>query len=142
MLKGINHITLAVKNLNQSLDFYLHVLGCKCVAQWPKGAYLLAGNVWLALIVDPRCRTQALAEYTHIAWQVDAQDFEHVSAAIMKSGAQIWQSNHSEGDSLYFEDPNGHKLEIHVNSLKARIASASEAPWEGLEIFMRPQELL
>jgi hypothetical protein len=31
-----------------------------------------------------------------------------------------------EVQSLYFPDPNGHKLEIHVSDLAARIKSAKE----------------
>ena len=39
------------------------------------------------------------------------------------------------GASLYFLDPNGHKLEIHASDLEARLLSARERPWEGLELF-------
>ena len=37
--------------------------------------------------------------------------------------------------SLYFLDPNGHKLEIHVSDLAARLRAARQDPWEGLELF-------
>ena len=54
---------------------------------------------------------------------------------IKNSGAEIWQENWTEGDSLYFVDPNGHKLEIHASDLEARLESARQNPWEGLEFF-------
>lgn len=31
------------------------------------------------------------------------------------------EENLSEGDSLYFLDPDGHKLELHVGSLQSRL---------------------
>jgi len=47
----------------------------------------------------------------------------------------FWQRNHSEGDSLYFLDPDGHKLEIHASDLNARIRSLRSVPPEGLVVF-------
>jgi hypothetical protein len=54
---------------------------------------------------------------------------------IKASGATIWQDNWTEGDSLYFVDPNGHKLEIHCSDLATRLKSAHENPWDGLVFF-------
>ena len=48
MINGVNHITFAVKDLKESIKFYKDLLGLKLVAHWDKGAYLLAGNMWIA----------------------------------------------------------------------------------------------
>ena len=135
MIIGINHVTLAVRDIDQSFAFYREVLGFKPVARWPKGAYLLAGESWIALVVDRHARAEALPEYTHIAFAVGAAHFAELSAAIKAAGAPQWQDNWTEGDSLYFVDPNGHKLEIHASDLAARLRSAKEQPWEGREFF-------
>ena len=136
MITGVNHITLSVKEIEASFAFYTEVLGCRPVARWPKGAYLLAGDVWIALVVDGNVREGALSEYTHIAFTVSEEDFEELGARIAESGAEVWQDNRSEGASLYFMDPSGHKLEIHASDLRARIKAAREHPWEGLEFFV------
>ncbi len=136
MIGGINHITLSIKDVETSFHFYTTILGFKPVARWPKGAYLLAGDVWIALVLDEQTRAGPLPEYTHVAFGVSEADFEQSSARIVAAGTQIWQDNWSEGDSLYFLDPDGHKLEIHATDLEARIASAKAAPWEGLEFFV------
>lgn len=39
MITGINHITLAIKDLNKSFAFYANVLGFKPLVRWDKGAY-------------------------------------------------------------------------------------------------------
>ena len=107
----------------------------RLIARWPRGAYLVAGDVWLALVLDSGTRPAALPEYTHIAFSVTSDEFPVVSQRIRNSGARIWKQNESEGASLYFEDPNGHKLEVHVGNLKSRLISARKDPWPGLEIL-------
>ncbi len=136
MITGINHITLAVKNIEESFKFYQEVLGFKPIAKWQKGAYFLAGNLWFCLIQDEHIKESLQREYTHIAFTVSEPDFEEISARIKGSQAQIWQDNTSEGASVYFTDPNHHKLEIHASDLATRIKTAKENPWEGLEFFI------
>ncbi len=136
MITGVNHITLSVKDIEESFGFYTRVLGFRPVAKWPRGAYLLAGEIWIALVLDEHVRESILPEYTHIAFTVSGEDFEVLSARIKRSGGKIWQENSTEGASLYFLDPNGHKLEIHASDLETRIRTAKENPWEGLEFFV------
>lgn len=135
MIRGINHITLAIRDIESSFEFYTTIVGLTPVAKWPKGAYLLAGETWIALVADPLVRSQALPEYTHIAFHVAPEQFGALAARIRQSGAAIWQENWTEGDSLYFTDPNGHKLEIHSSDLTTRLQTARAQPWEGLEFF-------
>jgi catechol 2,3-dioxygenase-like lactoylglutathione lyase family enzyme len=135
MITGINHVTLSVKSVDESFAFYTRTLGLTPVARWPKGAYLLAGDLWLALVLDTEVRPGPLPEYTHLAFSVPQQDFKTLSDRVRASGATIWQDNWTEGDSLYFLDPNGHKLEIHTSNLARRLQAARQDPWEGLELF-------
>ena len=64
MIIGINHLTLSVTNVEQSLAFYTEVLGFRPMARWPNGAYLLAGDFWVCLVFDEETRGTALPEYT------------------------------------------------------------------------------
>lgn len=93
VITGINHITLSVRNLEQSFSFYTEVLGLKPIAK-------------------------------------------PCAAAIHAHGVSIWQDNKSEGDSLYFLDPDGHKLEIHVGDLESRLMSLQSNSYEGLQLFI------
>lgn len=135
MITGVNHITLSVTSVDESFEFYTNTLGMTPVAKWPKGSYLLAGSLWVALVLDGDVRSGPLPEYSHIAFSVQPQDFLMISARIRASGAAIWQDNWTEGESLYFVDPNGHKLEIHISDLATRLQAANLDPWEGLEFF-------
>jgi catechol 2,3-dioxygenase-like lactoylglutathione lyase family enzyme len=136
MITGINHITLSIRDAEESFIFYTEVLGFKPVAKWPKGAYLLAGELWVALVLDPQVRQGSLPEYSHIAFTVPADAWPEFSRRVREAGVDLWQENWTEGESLYFLDPNGHKLEIHASDLATRIRTAKTHPWEGLEFFV------
>src|SRR5438445_6057488 len=112
MITCINHITLCVRVLEECFRFYTQVLDFRPVAKWPKGAYLLAGAVWMALVVDQTLREHVLPEYTHITFTVSPADFPAMCQRLQQAEAPLWQENWTEGASLYFTDPNGHKLEI------------------------------
>jgi catechol 2,3-dioxygenase-like lactoylglutathione lyase family enzyme len=135
MISGLNHITLAVHDLEQSFCFYTDVLGLEPIARWYKGAYLLAGTDWLCLTLDPETRPAPLPEYTHIAFSVGAAKFREVVQRLNDAGVTSWQENHSHGDSFYFLDPNGHKLEIHTSDLSSRLAELKRHPPCGLILF-------
>lgn len=119
-VSGLNHITLAVTDLDRSIAFYRDLLGCSLRAVWPDGAYLEAGSLWLCLARDEAARARPHPDYTHIAFSVAAADFDALSGKV-RAAAGIWQDNRSEGDSLYFLDPDGHKLELHIGSLRSRL---------------------
>jgi len=135
MIQGINHITLSVRDIEQSFHFYEMILGMEPLEKWPMGAYLLAGDMWLALVVDEDVRELPLPEYTHIAFTVSQDNFVRMSQQIIQNDTILWQENQTEGDSLYFLDPDGHKLEIHASDLTTRLQMAQERLWPGLKIF-------
>lgn len=59
-----------------------------------------------------------------------------MSQRIQASGAKVWKTNTSEGDSLYFQDPTGHKLEIHATNWQTRLTAAKTDPeWTDIEFF-------
>ena len=60
---------------------------------------------------------------THYAFTVAEADFEPFSQRLEQAGVTVWKQNKSEGASFYFLDPDGHKLELHVGSLAARLAA-------------------
>lgn len=129
MLSGLNHITLAVSNLAQSLHFYTQILGFKGHVKWDQGAYLSLGELWLCLSCDT---PSPATDYTHIALDIAPEHFESFSNQIMAQQIKIWKTNRSEGQSLYILDPDGHRLEIHVGSLASRLQSLKAKPYEGL----------
>lgn len=117
---GLNHVTLAVGDLDRSTSFYRDLLGCTLRAHWPDGAYFEAGTLWLYLLRDDAREPGPRADYSHLAFSADDRDFIELCDRI-RAECRIWKENRSEGDSLYFLDPDGHKLELHVGSLETRL---------------------
>lgn len=130
MLTGLNHITIAVSDLECSLDFYINALGFKGHVKWKQGAYLSLGELWLCLSVD---KPDEKSDYSHIAFSISQQDFTDFSHKLIQLNIAQWKENKSEGESLYLLDPDGHKLEIHSGDLYSRLESIKHQPYEGLE---------
>lgn len=128
-LTGVNHITLACTDLPKSIAFYRNVLGATLKAEWPRGAYFELGDLWLCLEqaqnVTPR------GDDTHIAFSCAESAFDYTADHIAESAPQ-WKENTSEGASLYFLDPDGHKLELHAGSLQSRLDHYSSIKPEGM----------
>lgn len=133
-IRGLNHLTLAVADLERSLTFYRDLVGFRLRAIWLAGAYLEAGNLWLCLSVDPTVVGQPKPDYTHFAFDVEEADFLALADRVRKA-APLWRDNVSEGASLYVLDPDGHKLELHVGSLDSRLAEYAKHPPQGFESF-------
>lgn len=132
MLRGLNHLTVAVSDLESSFAFYVSTLGMRPRLKWARGAYLTAGDLWFCLSCD-ECRPGE--DYTHIAFDVAAGEFEAVRQKLLQAGVRQWKDNRSEGASLYILDPDGRKLEIHVGSLQDRLDALRDAPYEAMEVY-------
>jgi glutathione S-transferase fosA5 len=135
MITAFNHVTLAVSDLEVSFAFYTEILDLRPVARWLKGAHLRAGSDWLCLALGDTARREPPAEYTHLAFTVSQTDYAVMARRLTEEKVTTWQRNHSEGESFYFLDPDGHKLEIHASDLSARIRALRSAAPEGLVIF-------
>lgn len=138
-ITGINHLTLAVSNIDDSFEFYKEVLGFQPVCKWNKGAYFLVGKDWICLSYEIGAAFHLNnANYTHYAFTVSIEKFPALKAKIIANGVTIFKDNDSPGESLYFLDPDGHKLEIHIGNVYQRIESkkSSLGSWKNVEWFL------
>ncbi|EKT62405.1 fosfomycin resistance glutathione transferase [Providencia burhodogranariea] len=137
MINGINHLTLAVTDIQKSMFFYHKVLGMKLHASWTRGAYLTCDSLWVCLSLDHTRRVTRSedTDYTHYAFSVTEDSFPIMVEKLKQSGVQTWKDNLSEGYSFYFLDPDGHKLEIHVGSLIERLKSCETTPYDRMVFY-------
>ncbi|RON57129.1 fosfomycin resistance glutathione transferase [Pseudomonas frederiksbergensis] len=145
MLTGLNHLTLAVTDLNRSVAFYQGLLQLRLDATWDSGAYLSLPGLWLCLSLDPLRQSGPAADYTHYAFTLSAVDFPPFVEHLRSAGVREWRDNRSEGASFYFLDPDGHKLEVHVGDLASRLEACRQKPYAGMKFFddqsVEPQDL-
>ena len=135
MIAGLNHLTLSTTDLDRSFEFYQNILGCKPLAKWKRGAYLLAGDLWLTLSLDLISEREISTEYTHYAFSVEPDKFEYYCQNIKRLKLKLWKDNTSQGDSLYILDPDNHKLELHVGDWQTRLAATKQDPYEDMVFF-------
>jgi catechol 2,3-dioxygenase-like lactoylglutathione lyase family enzyme len=136
MITGINHITLAVTDIKKSFEFYKDIMCFKPLCKWEGGAYFLVGDLWFCLNLDrKRVKTDC---YTHYAFSVNGYDFDKAVDRLKQLGIGEFKDNVSEGASLYFIDPDGHKLEIHVGNWESRIITKKQdcGGWKNVEWFV------
>lgn len=137
MISGMNHVTLSVANLDEAFTFYTEILEFKALAKRKgKSAYLLAGTDWITLVQSKEPVTESKKSYTHIAFSVGEKKFQAVADRIRNANVVIWQENSSPGESLYFLDPSGNKLEIHASNWQSRIQWLKDNPSPEVEIFV------
>lgn len=132
MITGLNHLTIAVTNLERSFDFYMNILDFQPHAKWDKGAYLSLGSLWFCLDVDEVEKRQ---DYTHFAFTIYDLEIENFRKKLQYFKVLEWKENKSEGASIYFLDPDGHKLEVHVGSLESRLAECKRKPYKDMIFF-------
>lgn len=136
MLTGLNHLTLSVADLDRSVRFYTALLGARPRARWATGAYLELGALWLCLSwQEERAAIPTAGDYTHYAFSIGAADFAQLCARLEAAEVLSWQDNRSEGESFYFLDPDGHRLEIHVGDLASRLAHCRASPYAEMQFF-------
>ncbi|HIZ49748.1 MAG TPA: fosfomycin resistance glutathione transferase [Candidatus Pseudomonas excrementavium] len=125
----INHITFPVADLSASIVFYRDLLGMRLHVFWDTGAYLTAGETWICLSVGV---PQPANDYSHVAFSIGEEELYELRTKLRNAGITEWKQNSSEGDSIYFLDPNGHRLELHCGTLVTRLAELETLPYKGL----------
>ncbi|WP_241574633.1 VOC family protein [Rosenbergiella nectarea] len=132
MLTGLNHLTLAVSDVARSWEFYYELLGFEPRAKWNTGAYLSLGELWLCLSLDA---VGAKTDYTHYAFTVSPDALTTLVEKMRLKEVKEWKINKSEGESLYFFDPDGHRLEVHAGNLESRLNYCRLYPYPGMEFY-------
>jgi len=125
LVKGINHITFSVSDLEVSLAFYQQIFDATLLLRSERMAYLDLSGLWLALNVQEDIpRREILQSYTHLAFTVEAQDMEQMEDRLRQLNVSLKPGRpRSAGEalSLYFTDPDGHLLEVHSGDLVTRL---------------------
>lgn len=123
---GLSHVNLAIRDEQESRDFYVGLLGLEEVWRMPQpqpGLWLQAGAQQIHLLkpVDeaelPRQRVFDSAPMApHVAFSVT--DAEAVAARLRAAGVKVVFSEFVEGQA-FFTDPSGNILEITEDAAKA-----------------------
>ena len=125
-LDGIDHIALNVRDVEQSVRWYCDVLGLerRHADVWGSHPAVVGiGTTSLALFPvegpNPRPRPgRDVITMRHIAFRASRRDFDHALAALQARGFTPEIQDHRISRSLYFNDPDGHEIEITTYDLE------------------------
>ena len=119
-LDGIDHVALAVRDVELSARWYCDVLGLERRYQEAWGnhpAVVGIGTTSLALFPvagpspQPRPGRDVLT-MRHLAFRASRREFDQARTTLAARGMAIEQQNHGIAHSIYFHDPDGHEIEI------------------------------
>ncbi len=123
---GLNHITLTVENLNQSIKFYEEALGAKLLARGKHLAYFDLAGVWIALNLETNISAEKRERtYTHFAFSLDQSGQEQLRERLERLGVEYElgrERNPREGKSIYIRDYDGHLFEFHSMTRADRLS--------------------
>jgi catechol 2,3-dioxygenase-like lactoylglutathione lyase family enzyme len=119
----IDHVAVAVSDVRRSIEWYRDVLGMeRRHPEWGTApAMVCAGDTCLALFAvegdaQPPPGREAIA-MRHLAFRVDRAGFERAQEELAGHGIHFDFMNHETAHSIYFTDPDGHRLEITTYEL-------------------------
>lgn len=125
MIQPVNHITYSVSDINKSIVFYKYILKAKILVESDKTAYFTLGGLWLALNEEKGIpRNEIQYSYTHMAFTIDENEFEEWYQWLKDNDVNILEGRNRDirdKKSIYFTDPDGHKLELHTGTLQDRL---------------------
>jgi catechol 2,3-dioxygenase-like lactoylglutathione lyase family enzyme len=112
--QGLDHVAIAVADLDHSETFYREVLGLERVyEQWDPPRVLASGGSGVALFpTEGEYGGASPAHILHIALRVDRRNFQAAKAALSAREIDYRFSDHGLAHSIYFEDPDGYRLEL------------------------------
>jgi catechol 2,3-dioxygenase-like lactoylglutathione lyase family enzyme len=116
-MAALNHIIIPARDKDSSAAFLAALLGTELKPQWgPFRPVQTSNGVTLDFVDSKDVRTQ------HYAFLVTDAEFDAAFGLLRKAGRNYWAGPHKEGPGeinhhwggrgVYFEDPNGHLLEL------------------------------
>lgn len=119
-VEGLDHVALAVRDIERSVKWYADVLGFKREheGRWG-GVPVFVGNGSAAIALFPvRQKTRstipdrAPERILHFAFRANRENFLRAQNELKKRAIALDFQDHDISHSIYFCDPDGHKIEI------------------------------
>lgn len=127
-LEGIDHVALAVPDIEQSASWFIDVLGFERLypGMW-NGVPVFIGKGTTAIALFPRRDGQESASLQrgqaneagmlHLAMRADRKNFLAAQEELKNRGIKFEFSDHEISHSIYFRNPDGLRLEITTYEL-------------------------
>ncbi len=119
-VEGIDHIALAVRDVERSVAWYKEVLGLERRYEDAWGNYpavVGVGTTSIALFpvegTEPKASPgRDVLAMRHFAFRTDRSNFDAARRELARRGISLQSQHHGIAESIYFQDPDGHEVEI------------------------------
>src|SRR2546423_13436721 len=124
-LEGIDHVALSVRDVERAAQWYIDVLGFKRLHEgmW-EGVPIFVGKGTTALALFPIRgtadgpeRQSKVVRMLHLAMRANRKNFVAAQDELKRRGIKFEFEDHEISHSIYFQDPDGHQLEITTYEL-------------------------
>jgi catechol 2,3-dioxygenase-like lactoylglutathione lyase family enzyme len=113
---GVDHIVLHVSDVQRSKKFYTEILGMTPYRENEGQVFMHAGQQGVALFKKQGDAPLAAgSDLNHLALNVAAGTYETLKAELEKEGVAV-SGRPGEERCIYFQDPDGHRLQLMVRS--------------------------
>ncbi len=124
-LEGIDHVALAVRDVEEAAKWYADVLGFerRYEGMWDGiPTFIAKKNTAIALfpVREDDSKSSAPTGKTrmlHLAFRANMKNFLGAQDELQKRGIKFEFQDHEISHSIYFRDPDGHHLEITTYEL-------------------------
>ena len=117
-LEGIDHLAMGVRDVEQSAQWYIDVLGFERLhdGMWNGVPIFIGlGNTAIALFPanhEPKTSSHREIRMLHLAFRANRENFLDAQRELKKREIEFEFQDHEIAHSIYFRDPDGHQLEI------------------------------
>lgn len=125
-VEGLDHVALAVRDVERSANWYVEVLGFerRYEGMWNDvPVFVVRGETAIALF--PRGNDRALPSQSrepgrilHLALRANRKNFSAAQRDLTSRGIAFHFQDHEISHSIYFRDPDGIELEITTYELE------------------------
>ena len=116
---GFSHISIPTRDLAQSKQFFLDVLGGDLMFEGPSFARVQFDHFGIVLAPQAGGATPPTAEYPHYAFLVMPEDFMAIKQRLDAYGVPThdpWGRQNRPHALMYFRDPSGNQFELFCPS--------------------------
>jgi len=124
-IDALDHVALSVRDVARSAKWYGEILGFKRLHEdkW-NGIPVFVGNGDVAIALFPAAEEigstsadRAAVRTLHFAFRTDRENFSRARDELKKRAIPFEFQDHEISHSIYFHDPDGHKIEITTYQL-------------------------
>jgi catechol 2,3-dioxygenase-like lactoylglutathione lyase family enzyme len=113
---GIDHVVLHVSDVQRSKRFYTELLGMTAYRENDTQVFLHAGGQGIALFKGPGdAAVHAGGDLNHLALNVASGTYETLKTELQQHGVAV-SGRPGDDRCIYFQDPDGHRLQLTVRS--------------------------